>query len=133
MAKQKNILEMETRGCPFFEPHASDIGNYRITTTDYLPLRDGRKMFFEFTITDRYDYRTTNKRTGAPLRKPIRELVRRDVAHLNTCYQKEDGCYYRDAEMEHSFWEALLPYTIETVLSFINSVSAIHYDGLVFV
>jgi len=137
MTEKKNILEMETRGCPFFEPHSSDIGNYRITTKEYLPLRDGRKMFFEFSICDHYNYRTTNKRTGAPLKKPVRELVKRDVAHVSTCYPKQsiDGGYicFRDLKMEANFWAALLPYTLKTVLDFINFVSATHYDGITFV
>jgi hypothetical protein len=34
--------------------------------------------------------------------------------------------------MEADFRAALHPYTLKTVLDFINSVSATHYDGIVF-
>lgn len=131
----QNILFMEKRGCDFFhgEHINSDIGNYRICTASYIKLADGRQMFFEFCRSDRYQFRNVNKRTGAPLKKPVRELVMKDACALNTCYDGGDGMSYRDLNMEHSFHSSPMPYTLKTVLEFINSVSAEHYDTIQFV
>lgn len=131
----QNILFMEKRGCDFFhgEHINSDIGNYRICTASYIKLADGRQMFFEFCRSDRYQFRNVNKRTGAPLKKPVYELVMKDACALNTCYDGGDGMSYRDLDMEHSFHSSPVPYTLKTVLEFINSVSAKQYSAIRFV
>lgn len=131
----QNILYMEKRGCDFFhgEHINSDIGNYRICTASYIRLADGQQMFFEFCRSDRYQFRNVNKRTGAPLKKPVYELVMKDACALNTCYDGGDGMSYRDLNMEHSFYSSPMPYTLKTVLEFINSVSAERYDTIQFV
>ena len=67
-----NYLMFERRGCEFFgnDYSDSDIGNYRLTTPgEIVPGKDGRMYCFEFGVYDRYDYRKTNKRTGATLKK----------------------------------------------------------------
>lgn len=131
----QNILFMEKRGCDFFhgEHINSDIGNYRICTASYIKLADGRQMFFEFCRSDRYQFRNVNKRTGTPLKKPVYELVMKDACALNTCYDGGDGMSYRDLDMEHSFHSSPIPYTLKTVLEFINSVSAEQYSAIQFV
>lgn len=129
-----NYLNMEKRGCNFFNGDfpESDIGNYRITTADYIPLKDGRNMFFEFMVNDKYRYRTENKRTGAKLKKPVKELVMTCSAFLNTDYVAENGYSYHDSCMERNFYWQNVKYTSAEILNYINSVSAVHYDGILF-
>lgn len=133
MAEQ-NVLLFEKRGCNFRpgEHQGSDIGNYCICTTDYIACADGRRMFFEFTRTDRHQFRNTNKRTGAPLKKPVYELVARDIAGINTCYER-DNLFFRDLEIERRFFNALVPYTKTAILNFINTVAAQKYTAIEFV
>lgn len=125
---------MEKRGCNFFNGDfsESDIGNYRITTTDYIPLKDGRNMFFEFMVNDKYRYRTVNKRTGAKLKKPVKELVLTCAAFMDTCFTDKDGCSWRDCNMERDFIAQNIKYRKADILSYINTVSAVNYDGIVF-
>lgn len=131
----QNILYMEKRGCDFYpgEHETSDIGNHRICTTGYIPLADGRKMFLEFTQRDHHRYRTVSKKGNRPLKHPVYELVMRDAAGLDTCFEREEHLFYRDSKLEQSFYEPPRPYTLKTVLDFVNSIAAEHYDTIQFV
>ena len=126
---------MEKRGCNFFNGDfsESDIGNYRITTIDYIPLKDGRYMFFEFMVNDKYRYRMENKRTGAKLKKPVKELVTTCAAFMNTCFQDKNGCSWRDCNLEREFHAQNVKYTSAEILNYINSISAIKYDAINFI
>lgn len=125
---------MEKRGCNFWRNDypESDIGNYRITTTDYIPLKDGRYMFFEFIVNDKYIYRTKNKRTGAELKKPVKEKIMACAAFMNTDYKAENGCSYHDSIMEREFYYQNIKYTTAGILNYINSISAVKYSAIVF-
>lgn len=131
----QNILFMEKRGCDFCpgEHETSDIGNHRICTTGYIPLADGRKMFLEFTQRDHHRYRTVSKKGNRPLKHPVYELVMHDAAGLDTCFEREEHMFYRDSKLERSFYEPPRPYTLKTVLDFVNSIAAEHYDTIQFV
>lgn len=131
----QNILFMEKRGCDFCpgEHETSDIGNHRISTTGYIPLADGRKMFLEFTQRDHHRYRTVSKKGNRPLKHPVYELVMHDAAGLDTCFEREEHMFYRDSKLEQSFYEPPRPYTLKTVLDFVNSIAAEHYDTIQFV
>ena len=128
----KNYLYFEKRGCNFFgdDYPESDIKNYRITTPGYtVPLKDGRLFCLEFTVNDRYHYRRVNKRTGAQLKKPVKELVMTCAAFLSGSYENERGTW-GDCEMQRDFYESNVKYTEAAILDYVNSISAVHYDEI---
>ena len=128
-------LDFEKRGCNFHSGDypESDIGNHRITTPGYtVPLKDGRLFCFEFIVNDKYRYRTENKRTGAKLKKPVKELVLTCAAFINTSFENERGTW-RDCNLERDFRAQNVKYTEKAILEYINSISAIHYDGVRYV
>lgn len=104
-------FKLEKRGCDFFADDniKSDIGNYRVCAAD-IKGEDGRTYFCEFCRADMYRWRTTNKRTGAPLKKGVRELVARDILSVNTCYEDERGAW-GNSRLEMALWSMVLPYT----------------------
>lgn len=136
-ANEHHALRFEKRGCNFFpgdtDAIESDIGNYRIDTATRVPLADGRLMFFEFTCYDSYRTRTTNKRTGAPLKKPVRELVMTCCASIDTEYTDADGNHWRALPLENDFRATPRKYTEANILSYINSIAAVHYDHIEYV
>lgn len=132
-----NYLLFEKRGCNFFsgDPDAleSNIGNYRIVTPGFTaPMKDGRRFLFEFSCYDKYSYRTINKRTGAQLKKPVKDLVMTCAAAMNTEFKNENGCW-RDSQIEKAFYETPRKYTEENILAYINSVSSVHYDKIKYI
>lgn len=137
-----NYLDFEKRGCNFFpgdkDADESDIGNYRITTPgEIVPLKDGRKMLFEFSCYDRTIWRYHNKRTGAKLKKPVVDSVFTCAMHIDTEYSKQEkgGWFssWRDLNMETEFYKTPRKYTEKNILDYINSVSSAHYDAIRYV
>lgn len=132
-------LELEKRGCEFSARDSiaerSDIGNYRLCTHDEnVLLKDGRKFFFEFTACDRYAYRTTHKITGKELLHPKRDLLLPDALCVGTQWTDDLGLSWRDSKIETAFYAAApVPYTQESILNFVNSISAEHYDAIKFI
>ena len=139
----KNYLMFERRGCEFWKDdkanEESDIGNYRITTPgEIVPCKNGRNYCFEFVCYDRYNWRKTNKRTGEPLKKPVKELVMTTATHIDTQFTdyssgEKYAPSYRDLNMEREFYKKPMKYTKANILAYINSVSAEHYDDIMFV
>lgn len=130
-----NYLTFEKRGCNFFgnDYPESDIRNYRITTPGYtVPLKDGRMMFFEFTVNDKYRYRLYNKRTGAKLKKPVKELVNTCNAFMHSAFENDSGAWC-DCVLDRAFYNANVKYTETAILEYINSISAVHYDAILYV
>ena len=128
----KNYLYFEKRGCNFFgnDYPESDIKNYRITTPGYtVLLKDGRRFCFEFTVRDKYRYRKENKRTGEKLKKPVHELVTTCAAFMSNSFENERGTWC-DCAMQRDFNDSNVKYTESVILEYINSVSAVHYDGI---
>lgn len=137
-----NYLYFEKRGCNFFsgdkDAQESDIGNYRIVTPGKIvPLKDGRKMLFEFSCYDRQFWRYHNKRTGEKLKKPVLDYVFTCAASIDTEFSKEEKngflSSWRDCSMEEEFRKVPRKYTEKNILDYINSVSAIHYDAIQYV
>ena len=133
-----NTLKLEKRGCDFnpFDSSvfSSDIGNYRVCTGDYtVRAKNGKTYFLEFTHFDKYRYRSTHKRTGKPLKHPVRELVAACVAHVDACYIAEDGFCYGDIAVWRDCFDTPRPYTVAGILDIVNSIAAVPYDGIEFV
>lgn len=142
MYNGKNYLMFERRGCEFWKDdkanEESDIGNYRITTPgEIVPCKNGRNYCFEFGCYDRYNWRKTNKRNGKPLQKAVKELVMTTATHIDTQFtdysETKYGLSYSDCAMEREFYEVPMKYTKANILAYINSVSAEHYDEIMFV
>lgn len=138
----KNYLFFERRGCEFFKhlnpgdvgsESRSDIGNYRITTPgEIVPLKNGKNYLFEFSHYDRFIYRKTNKRTGAPLKNPVRELYLKNAASISTEYTNAAGSF-ADLALEKDFYSRDIPYTEGAILNYINDIAAEHYDAIKYV
>lgn len=136
-ADELPALQFERRGCEFFagdpDNEESDIGNYRITTPgEIVPGKDGRMYCLEFSCVDRYQYRRTNKRTGAKLKTPVRELVMTCAAVLRSEFTDDRGCWANLA-MESEFRATPRKYTEKNILDWVKSISAVQYGRIEYV
>lgn len=118
-------LLLEKRGCDFFNDteakFCSDLENYRIV--------------FRFTGKDRIHYfaeatigactRFTNKRTGKPLKKPIREHNHK--LYLSLQYEKDSTTY-----VKHPLTDGL-NYCKADLLKIINNLSCDKFIDVEFV
>lgn len=130
-------LYLEKRGCDFFNGDkinaVSDVGNYRVGSYDYsIKGKDNRDYILEFRSWDRYTYRKTNKRTGKPLLKEVKEVLLLNALNINTQYENENGCF-RNCQLEKELLETPMLYTIENILKVVNEISVDHYDKVEFV
>lgn len=112
-------IELEKRGCNFYgqpETAKSDVGNYLVTTrSEEVEGKDGKVYFLEFSHWNRWRYRTTNKRTGEPLKKAVRELVNENALHVNTQFSKEDGSSWGNIALEAELADMNLDYTLDGI------------------
>ena len=132
----ENTLFLEMRGCNFWdnsrEKELSDVGNYRVGSYNYsIKGKDGKFYCLEFGNYNRYAYRKTNKRTGAPLKREIRELVKECALHIRTYYENDRGCF-GNCQLEKEISDLLLEYTTENILKVVNMISEKQYDNVVF-
>lgn len=133
-----NTLKLEKRGCEF-SPYdetvkGSDIGNYRVCTPFYdIPAKNGRQYFLEIFHYDKYITRYTNKRTGKPLSRPVKELAALNVCAVNACFRDENGICYGDTSIWRENHETPRPYTEQGILDIVNSFSVNHYDAIEYV
>lgn len=134
-------LYLERLGCEFDTDRPDGIGNYRVCTVgECIPVKDcvsnwgeGTQLyFFEFSKADKWTMRTTNKRTGAKLKKPVRELVKADALHVSTQFTPTH-ISYRDSVMEMGQWADPEDYTERSILDFVNRVSTKHYSRIEYV
>ena len=129
----KNYLLLERRGCEYFKNETPDtINNYRVCTAERVPGKDGKEYFIEFTKWDRWHYRTTNKRTGAPLKKGVMEITQRHALHIDTEYENKDGSW-RNSRLEQVLNNRGYDYSESDILAAVNSISAVKYDGIKYV
>lgn len=135
----KNYLLLERRGCEYCgnDKGKDDINNYRVGSYDYsITGKDGRNYIIEFGSRDAVNWRTTNKRTGKPLKKAVCEMVLNNALRIDTQYDEDkDGSGFisswRNLKMEQEFYKALpVPYCQQSILNFVNSISAEHYDAI---
>lgn len=140
------ILYLEKRGCNFSDgldggesiKAVSDVGNYRVCTPDECIIgKDGNKYFLEFSSWDKYHYRTENKRTGKPLKKPIRELIMANAVHTDTEYTASDKLSdkfcYRNSKLEKQINSINRLYTLENILQIVNEISKDNYIKIEFI
>lgn len=132
-------ITLEKRGCDFLngDPIAdmSDIGNYRVGIYDYsIHCINGRNYILEFGSYNRYNYRTTNKRTGATLKHPVRELVNPNALSLDTEFERLESngfkSSWRDSGLEETIYNMKLSYTKADILKVINMISETKYDNI---
>ena len=133
-----NILKLEKRGCdfsPFDETvRGSDIGNYRLVTGDYnVPAANGMTYYLEFTHYDKWKTRRTNKRTGKPLARPVRELVANNLACVSAYFQDDDGVCWGDVRVWEDAYNSEHPYTEQGILDIVNSFAAQRYDKIEYI
>lgn len=134
-----NTLILEKRGCDFYRDeykNYSDIGNHRVGVYDYTVAgKDGRNYIVEFTMNDHRVYRTTNKRTGAPLKHGKVDIVKRNALYLDTQYEeikpgeKWAGCY-RNLEIEKNIYNMHLDFTKAGILEAVNTISKDKYKDI---
>lgn len=124
--KKEKILKFEKMGGSLSK-EVSDVENHRIWTSEYIPLEDGRSMLFEFSIYDKYFYRTTHKITLKPLKKPIKELQKKNALYLQVYYYKDNYCY-GDIELVKHIDSMALEYNKENILKVVNMYSLEKYD-----
>ena len=129
----KNYLLLERRGCEYLKDETPDtINNYRVCTAEKIQGNDGIMYFVEFTKWDRWIYRTTNKRTGAPLKKGVTEIVQRHALHIDTEYENENGSW-KNSRLEQALNNRGYDYSENDILAAVNSISAVKYDGIKYV
>ena len=94
----------------------TDIKNHRIRVVENIDiLYKGKEynMFFEFTQGTHRRYRTTNKRTGAPLKKAVEEIILKDGLYIDTEYERTETdergftwkSSWRNSALEREFYE----------------------------
>lgn len=133
-----NILKLEKLGMDF-NPNdervsGSDVGNYRVSTGDYtVRAKDGKTNYLDLMRTDAYTRRTLNKRTGKPLKNPVRELVATNIVGIWCAYLDENGVAWGNGTLECDIYGSHFPYTVSGILAAVNSFAAVPYDGIEFV
>lgn len=110
----------------------TDIKNHRVRVLENIDIcYEGKtyNMFFEFCQGAHRHYRTTNKRTGKPLKREVEEIIVKDGLYINTCFDKlervaEDGTplytSWRLGDLEKEFYEEHHAYTREDILEVVN-------------
>lgn len=143
---EERLIYLERRGCDFFNGdnirEVSDVGNYRVGIYNYmLKGKDGRQYSVEFGGHDRYIYRTVNKRTGAPLKHPVKELAMKNQLYIRTYYEKIEysrhgyrfiSCYGNVA-LDSEVFNMNLQFTRAGILQAINHISAEQYNSIAIV
>lgn len=138
----KNYLLLERRGMEYTAADAGrdNIGNYRVGSYDYsIRGKDGRLYILEFSSRTAWRVCKENKRTGAPLKKPIMETVMYNAMAINTEYQEDKTgsgflLSWRNGSVEREFYNAApVPYCMESILAFVNAFSVDQYDAILWV
>ena len=120
-----------------------DIKNHRVRVCENIDIiyqGTAYNMFFEFMQWDRWTYRTTNKRTGKPLKKAVRELVNPNALCIDTQYEKsENGNGYiwysswRLSTLEKEVHAKIPEYNKADILKVVNTYSVQKYNKIVLV
>ena len=108
----------------------SDCENYRIETRKELVKgKDGNEYFLSFGGYDKRRTRYTNKRTGAPLKHPVYEVVLENALHIDTEFDNENGSW-RNCKLEEDLHNMNLTYTKSDILKAVNYISADNYTEI---
>lgn len=138
-----NTLYLETRGC-VDQSINTDIKRHRLCTINNIDCVVNDQVLnvsFSFGHWSRYTYRTTNKRTGAPLKHPVKELVNPDGLSIDTQYDisKTDSrgyiwnMSYRCSAIEKPIHAANYSYTRRDILKVVNKYAVNKFDKLVII
>ena len=132
----ENTLFLECRGCYFWEDDkinsVSDVGNYRVCTTDYLPAKDGNSYFLEFTNYAARRYRTTHKITGKPLKHGKIDILLENALHIETEFTNDRGSW-RNCRLEEEIHKTPQLFTLENILKTINKITIKQYEKIILV
>ena len=112
-----------------------DVKNHRVRVLENIDvIVKGEKysMFFEFGSWDKHRVRTTNKRTGEPLKHPVTESVNPNSFHVDTQYDNENGSF-RNSVLEREIHSHDYDYTRENILKAVNAYAIKKYDKVVLV
>lgn len=120
-----------------------DIKNHRVRVCENIDIiyqGTPYNMFFEFLQWDKWTYRTTNKRTGEPLKKAVRELVNHNALCIDTQYEKlEKGNGYnwfsswRLSALEKEVHAKIPEFNKADILKVVNTYSVQKYNKIVFI
>lgn len=121
-----------------------DIKNHRVRVTENIDIIfNGKKynMFFEFTEGDRRTWRDTNKRTGAPLKKPVIDSVQHNALWIDTQFEQEETnsnghkfmMSYRQCNLEKEIHDNKPSFTRKDVLEIVNRYSIEKYSKVVLI
>lgn len=120
----------------------------------YGTTADGKRLTIAFYCNDRPVYRTTNKRTGRPLKKAVVDHVVKNAVHIDTqideatpwhsrewLYDHNARRYdlrvydksYRYGSLEKWVWNQELTLNNENVLKIINRATGLNYENIMLV
>lgn len=128
---KKNTLYLMEMGM-HDEKIATDVKNHRVRVINNIDIvYNGEKynLFFEFTQGAHWYYRTTNKRNGEPLKRPVTEIILKDGIFIDTQYEKEQitkgtgykyMASYRLSSLEKEFYNEHLDYSRKSILKIVN-------------
>lgn len=122
----------------------TDVKNHRVRVVENIDIEYQGKdynMFFEFTQCAHYNYRKTNKRTGAPLKKAVQELIIQDGLGLDTQFEKlekdSDGrewfSSWRNSQLEREIWNEHHAYTKKDIRDIVNKYAKEKYTGVILI
>lgn len=127
----KNVLYLREMGMND-NSISTDIKNHRVRVVKNIDiLYKGEKfnMFFEFMQGKHWHFRTENKRTGAPLKKPVYTVDLMDGLYIDTEYERLGGYFgdgmpwyssFRKSDLEKEFYNEHHAYTRKDILEVVN-------------
>ena len=140
--KEIKTLYLEERGCAARFPY--DLNNHRYTTVERVPVvmdRQLRQMYFEFSQYEAHRTRTENKRTGQPLKHPVRELVNPFALAVHTEYEITEYMYdgtpytacYGCHKIERKSFEEAADFCKKNILHVVNEYAIDFYSKIVII
>ena len=121
----------------------TDLQNHRVRVLENIDIfYKGEKynLFFEFLQGTHRTYRTTNKRTGEPLKKAVIELIKDDALCIDTQYEVPEvsngyvwHLSYRLGTLEREVYNKHLYYTRNNVLNVVNRYAVEKFTRVVLV
>lgn len=127
----KNVLYLREMGMND-NSISTDIKNHRVRVVKNIDiLYKGEKfnMFFEFMQGKHWHFRTENKRTGAPLKKPVYTVDLMDGLYIDTEHERLGGYFgdgmpwyssFRKSDLEKEFYNEHHAYTRKDILEVVN-------------
>lgn len=131
----EGVLFLEKMGCDFWkdEPIKSDVNNYRVRTHgEIIPGKDGNIYFLEFHLwRNRYKIRLTNRKTGQPLKHPVKEIVNPCGVAIDTEFTNERGSWH-NCKLEERLYKSNYSYNCKDILKIVNRISTQKFNKIIF-